>query len=175
MNNNSNIEIYKAVKNDKEEWVVYWDDYGPFGVADFKDGFSTFYDAEHYARVMSNKTAFRSDFDNFYDEMGNVVYTKEKARYKLITPDWTSYDRQRQWYFDDCKTWSKWYMKLIKPIFKPYIKEPEIPEYTVYDLERHMTIWSGLKSDDAITFIRKRHQSESVYYYNTDMKLVSKE
>lgn len=175
MNNNSNIEIYKAVKNDKEEWVVYWDDYGPFGCADFKEGFSTFYDAEHYARVMSNKTAFRSDFDNFYDEMGNVVYTKEKARYKLITPDWTSYDRQRQWYFDDCKTWSKWYMKLIKPIFKPYIKEPKIPEYTVYDLERHMTIWSGIKSDDAITFIRNRHQSESVYYYNTDMKLVSKE
>lgn len=177
MSDMANLEIYKEVRHGEECWTVFCDKMGPFAPI-HKSGFKTFYDAEHYARTISCNKKFSSDFDRLFDENGNEVYTKEKARYQIETPDmhdWQYYTEDLEKYKKSCKLWDTWYMKIIKLFHEPNLEEPQRPEYIIRDLKRKLQIWSGTDLRAAENFIRTRHQSTSVYYYNDDVKLISEE
>ena len=177
MSDTANLEIYKEVRHGEECWTVFWDQMGPFAPI-YKYGFKTFYDAEHYVRTISGDKKFSSDFDDLFDENGNEVYTKEKARYQIVKPnsfDWQYYAEDLENYKKSCKLWDKWYMKIIKLFHEPNLEEPRRPEYVVEDRKRKLQIWSGTDPRAAVNFIRTRQHSTSVYYYNNNIQLVSKE
>ena len=176
MQNEFGLEIYKEVIFDKECWSIYWDvDASPCGTF-YQHGFKTFYDAEVFARNMLLKST--ASTDEYFDENGNEVYLKSQARYSLEKPsyeDWEHYKREIREYEASTKKWKKWYMRLIKVFYKPYIHTPDRPQYHVYDLERHLNIWLGADPRDAVKYIKQRKHSESVYYYGTHMEYKSKE
>ena len=177
MANSANVEIYKEIKHGEECWSIYWITNDP-GYDFYKSGFKTFYDAELFARKMSYNTMFTSDSEDFFDELGNIVYTSEKARYKLVKPNtssWRIYQSEYIEYLRLTRKWNKWYMRIIAFFHKPEIEKPKHPEYKVFDLKRKMTICSCEDPLRAVQYIRDRHKSTSVYYYDDDIKLVSKE
>ena len=171
------FHIYKVCVDGKETWTVDWQQDDFFGTY-HRENFPTYYDAEHYARTISYNIAYTSEIRDYYDEMGNEVYTHKQARYQLKHPEarnWRDYRNTVKFNQQTREKWNKWWMKPLKLFFEPYYMKEEKPKYTVQDLKNHVALWFGDDPREGLSYIRNLHKTNNVFHLDDYVHFVAKD